>query len=164
MVTNKNIELTKEGVDKLNVEYRELIDIERPKIYEALQNARGMGDLSENADYDTARDRQAEVEGRIKEIESILANAKIVDVKKNDKSISIGKTITVSFVKSGLKKVFQLVSSQESDALTDPKKIKVSNVSPVGAALLGHKVGDVVTIDNVANPYDVEIVDVKVTQ
>ena len=76
-MATKDIILTQEGLDKLNAEYRNLIDVERPQVIEALQNARAMGDLSENADYDAARNRQAEIEGRINEIENILANAKV---------------------------------------------------------------------------------------
>lgn len=78
----KDLVLTKEGVEQLTKEYRNLIDVQRPEVIEALKNARAMGDLSENADYDAARNKQAEIEGRIKEIESILADAKIVEEKK----------------------------------------------------------------------------------
>ena len=86
MSVTTELVLTKEGLEKLNAEYRNLIDVERPAVIEALQNARAMGDLSENADYDAARNKQAEIEGRIKEIEHILASVKIVDETKKGKT------------------------------------------------------------------------------
>ena len=94
MAANKEYILTKEGLDKLNAEYRSLIDDERPAVIEALQNARAMGDLSENADYDAARNKQAEIEGRIKEIEHILANVKVVEENKKSKTIQLSIIVT----------------------------------------------------------------------
>ena len=94
MANAKDIILTQEGVEQLNKEYRHLIDVERPAVIEALQNARAMGDLSENADYDAARNKQAEIEGRINEIEAILANAKVVSDTGKSKTINISNTVT----------------------------------------------------------------------
>ena len=99
-MATKDIILTQEGLDKLNAEYRNLIDVERPQVIEALQNARAMGDLSENADYDAARNRQAEIEGRINEIENILANAKVVEAGKT-KAINISNTVTFEDLTDG---------------------------------------------------------------
>ena len=87
-MATKEIVLTQEGYENLQAEYRNLIDVERPQVIEALQNARAMGDLSENADYDAARNKQAEIEGRITEIENILANAKIVAEGKTKASLA----------------------------------------------------------------------------
>ena len=155
----KEIILTKEGVEQLNKELRNLIDVERPAVIEALQNARAMGDLSENADYDAARNRQAEVEGRIKEIEQILANATIVEEKKG-KTINISNTVKFKDLSLGEILEVKIVSSIESDPLSDSSNIKISNECGLGAALIGHKVGDTVTV-RAAEPYEIEILEVK---
>ena len=161
MSVNKEIVLTKQGVEDLNKEYRELIDIERPAVIEALQNARSMGDLSENADYDAARNHQAKIEDRIKEIENILANAKLVDVNKKDKAISLGKTVTYEIVSSGKKVTVSIVSSEESSPVNGGK-MKISNECPIGVALIGHRNGDVVTVKT-SKPYDIKVLEVTVT-
>lgn len=155
----KELILTKEGVEILNKEYRHLIDVERPEVVESLKNARAMGDLSENADYDSARNKQAEVEARIKELESILANAKIVEEKKG-KLINISNTVKFKDLSIGEILEVKIVSSIESDPLSDPKHIKVSNECELGDALIGHKAGDKVTVKAV-EPYDIEILEVK---
>jgi len=162
MNEKKEVVLTKEGLENLKKEYRHLIDVERPNVIEDLKNARAMGDLSENADYDAARNKQADVEGKIKEIEALLASAKVIDIKKNDKTAGIGKTIDLEVVGTEKKLVICIVSSEEADALSNPEKMKISNSSIVGNCLNGHKIGDIVTI-KVAKPYDVKILDVKIT-
>ena len=159
MANAKDIILTQEGVEQLNKEYRHLIDVERPAVIEALQNARAMGDLSENADYDAARNRQAEIEGRINEIENILANAKVIEVGKT-KTINISNIVTYTDLSDNETYTVKIVSSIESDPLSDPENIKVSNECPLGAALIGHKIGDEVTVK--ANPdYKIRIEDFK---
>src|SRR5574344_141720 len=155
----KDLVLTKEGVEQLNKEYRNLIDVQRPDVIEDLKNARAMGDLSENADYDPARNRQAEVEARIKEIESILANAKIVEEKKG-RTINISNTVKFKDLSSGEIIEVKIVSSIESDPLNNPKHMKVSNECSLGVALIGKKAGDKVTVRAV-EPYDIEILEVK---
>ena len=155
----KDIILTQEGLDKLRAEYRNLIDVERPQVIEALQNARAMGDLSENADYDAARNKQAEIEGRINEIENILANAKVIEAGKT-KTINISNIVTYTDLSDNETYTVKIVSSIESDPLSDPENIKVSNECPLGAALIGHKIGDEVTVK--ANPdYKIRIEDFK---
>ncbi|MBP5693935.1 MAG: transcription elongation factor GreA [Bacilli bacterium] len=160
MSVTKEIVLTKEGLEKLNAEYRNLIDVERPAVIEALQNARAMGDLSENADYDAARNKQAEIEGRIKEIEHILASVKIVDETKKGKTIQLSSVVT--YLDLDLDKEFtvKIVSSIESDPVSDSKNLKISNDCPLGLALLGHKAGDEVTVKAIT-PYDIKIVSFK---
>ena len=155
----KDIILTQEGLDKLKAEYRNLIDVERPQVIEALQNARAMGDLSENADYDAARNKQAEIEGRINEIENILANAKVVEVGKT-KTINISNVVTYTDLSDNETYAVKIVSSIESDPLSDPENIKISNECPLGEALIGHKIGDEVTVK--ASPdYKIRIEDFK---
>ncbi|NCA96153.1 MAG: transcription elongation factor GreA [Methanomicrobia archaeon] len=152
MVDNKVI-LTKDGVKKLKDELRHLIDVERPEVIEQLTFARSQGDLSENADYDAARSRQAEVEGRIKQIEDILATAKIVDDKpKNSKCISIGSKVVIRDLNLDRESVYTIVGTVESN----PFAGKISNDSLLGSALVGKQVGDKVIVKT-ANPYEVEI-------
>ena len=160
MANGNDIILTQEGVDKLKQEYRNLIDVERPAVIEALEAARAMGDLSENADYDAARNKQAEIEGRISQISTILANAKVVTDTGKSKVVSISNIVTYYDLELGEETTVKIVSSIESDPLSDPNNIKISNVCALGEALLGHKVGDEVTV-KAAKQYKVKIVKIK---
>ena len=138
-------QLTKEGYKKLEDELRNLIDFVREDVKKQLAEARAQGDLSENADYDAARARQAEVEGRISQIEAILANAEIITEKKNakgEKKIGIGSTVEVEYLDTHKTATYTIVGTVESD----PFNGKISNVSPFGAALIGKKEGDEVEI------------------
>ena len=153
MATEK-IELTKEGQARLEKELRHLIDVDRPEVIEQLKEARAQGDLSENADYDAARNRQAVIEARIKEIEFQLANAKIIsDKPKNANSVSLGSVVTIKDLEDGDESTYTIVGTVESD----PAHGLISNVSPLGAALIGHKVGDEVVV-KAKHEYKVEVV------
>ena len=146
--------LTNEGKEQYEKEYRRLLDVERPEVIEQLQAARAMGDLSENADYDAARNRQAQIEARISEIEYILNNYRLVESsesKRKGKTINISNVVTYKEVES---------SSVESDPVTDVNNIKVSNECALGKALIGRKIGDVVRVNGI-KPYDIEIVEFK---
>ena len=147
------IELTKEGEEKLQKEYRHLIDIDRPEVIEQLTVARAQGDLSENADYDAARNRQAEIEARIKEIEDILANAKIIDgASKSGKVVSLGSTVEVKDLSDNTTATYTIVGTVEAN----PVKGLISNVSPLGHAIVGKRVGDECVV-RVAQEYKVLI-------
>lgn len=147
------IELTKEGEEKLQKEYRHLIDIDRPEVIEQLTVARAQGDLSENADYDAARNRQAEIEARIKEIENILANAKIIDgSSKSGKVVSLGSTVEVKDLSDNTTATYTIVGTVEAN----PIKGLISNVSPLGHAIVGKRVGDECVV-RVAQEYKVLI-------
>ena len=157
--TTKEFILTQEGLEDLQKEYRRLIDEERPQVIEALQNARAMGDLSENADYDAARTKQAEVEARIKEIEAILANAKVVNESKKKNEVRISSTVKFKDVTLNKEFTVKIVSSIEADPLTDPNNMRISNECALGQALIGSRVGDVITV-NATHPYDIEILEI----
>lgn len=151
------IELTKEGEEKLNKEYRHLIDIDRPEVIEQLTVARAQGDLSENADYDAARNRQAEIEARIKEIENILANAKIIDgSSKSGKVVSLGSTVEVKDLSDNTISTYTIVGTVEAN----PIKGLISNVSPLGHAIVGKRVGDECVV-RVAQEYKVQILKIE---
>jgi transcription elongation factor GreA len=131
--------LTTAGLDKLKMELDDLKNVERSRIIESLKEARAQGDLSENADYDAARDEQARIEARIKELEMIIKNSVIIE--NNSTASNLGKTITLEF-DDGSVDEFVLVGSLEADPLNG----KISNESPLGAAILHHKVGDKVLV------------------
>ena len=134
----KQYQITEEGRQELTAELAEL-KAGRGEIAEKIAAARDLGDLSENADYDTARDEQGQAESRIAEIEDILQNAEIIAAKKTGKVI-VGSKVDL---KNGSKKVsYKIVGPVEAD----PIEGKVSNVSPIGKALLGKKVGEHIEI------------------
>ena len=150
-------QLTKEGYRKLEDELRNLIDFVREDVKRQLAEARAQGDLSENADYDAARARQAEVEGRISQIEEILANAELIDDKKQtkgEKKVVIGNTVEIEVLSTGKHFTYTIVGTIESD----PFNGKISNASPVGSALIGKKPGDIVEIKTEKSDYQVKVI------
>ncbi|MBE6132669.1 MAG: transcription elongation factor GreA [Erysipelotrichaceae bacterium] len=155
---NEEIIVTKEGFKKLNEELRNLIDVVLPEVIEQLKEARAQGDLSENADYDAARNRQAEVEGKIAQLQHQIENAKIID-DSDDKSanvVKIGFYVTIRDLSDGSETRYQIVGSTESD----PVNLKISNECMLAKSILGHKVGEVVQV-KVVRPYDVEILKIE---
>lgn len=140
MVEAEKIFLTKKGVEELQDEFRNLIDVIRPNVIKDLQEARAQGDLSENADYDAARARQAEVEARIKQIEHILANVEIIDDEKGKKQkrIHVGSSVTFLDLSDNEEYTYSIVGSVEADPLSG----KISNESALGVALIGKDVSN----------------------
>jgi transcription elongation factor GreA len=130
-VKQQQYQLTQEGVDKLKSELKFLKEVKRPENIESLKEARAQGDLSENADYDAARNEQARIESRIQEIEIIIKNVKLIRKSSEDK-INIGKSVRVLFVDRNEEKTFDLVGSLEVDPLAN----KISVESAIGKALL----------------------------
>lgn len=136
------IPMTKAGSIALKNEIKRLKSIERPRVIEALAEARAHGDLSENADYDAAKDRQAFIEGRIQDIEDKLARAEIVDVTKlTGERVLFGATVTLSDEDGG-EVVYQIVGDLEADL----KRGKISVSSPIARALIGRESGDTVIV------------------
>lgn len=140
--TKQLFELTKEGLLKLTQELDELKDVKRPEIVKQLQEARAQGDLSENADYDAARDAQARTEARIKEIENILENHKIIRVASSDDKVQIGKTVKIKFIEKNKEATYRLVGTIEAN----PALNLISIDSPVGKAIVGLEVGENVQV------------------
>ena len=160
MATGREIYLTQEGLDDIKKQYRQLVDVESVEVIEQLQAARAMGDLSENADYDSARNRQAEIEGKIAELENIIANAVVVESNKQSKTIGISNIIRILDLSENEEYTVKIVSSIESDPLSDPSLMKISNVCPLGEALINAKLNDVVTVKT-AKPYQVKVLEIK---
>ena len=141
-MTKKNI-LTYEGLKKLEDELQELKVVKRKEVADKIREAREQGDLSENAEYDAAKDEQRDIEARIEEIEKILKNAEVVvEEDVNLDQINIGCSVRIYDVEFDEELEYKIVGSTEANSL----KGKISNESPVGKALIGKKVGDTVTV------------------
>lgn len=152
---NKKILLTKESIQEIKNELDNLIKVQRPKIIQEIKDARAQGDLSENAEYDAAREKQGQIEDRITELEKMLEN--VQELKGNKKNIiAIGSKIVVKMVNSGQKEEFSIVSTFEAD----PFENKISNQSPLALAVMGKAKGDKIWVD-APQKYEIEIVDIK---
>lgn len=152
--------VTKEGLDELKKEQDNLIHVVRQEVIVELQEARAQGDLSENADYDAARDHQAQVEARIRELENMISNAVIIEGDKeavSSKAVTLGSTVMIRDLSDGSEETYTIVGSIEADPLNG----RLSNITPLAVALMDHKVNEVVHITNVEAPYDVKILDLK---
>ena len=134
----KSINLTRTGKEKLEQELETLMKVKRPQVIERIKRAKDYGDLSENAEYEDARNEQSFIEGRIQEVEYILKYAQIVENGKSKDSVAVGSKVTVSL--AGDKVEYELVGSTEAD----PSSGKISSESPIGSAILGKKVGETV--------------------
>lgn len=135
--------LTQEGYDKIAQEHEYLITVRRPEVSEHLKEAKSYGDLSENAEYDAAKNEQVEVEERIAKLEAMMRNAKIVaDEDITGEHVDLGLTVKVKDLDTGDKYVYTIVGITDADPLND----KISNESPVGKALMGKKKGEKVEI------------------
>ena len=142
MAANKANEMTREGYDKLNAELDHLVMVVRKENAERLKEAISLGDISENAEYDAAKDAQAETEERISTIEEILRTAKIVDetVDDGDDTVQTGRTVKLRDMNLKETFTYKIVGTTEADPLNG----KLSNASLVGQHIMGHKAGDVV--------------------
>ncbi len=148
--------LTEDGLKELQAELDELINVKRPANLKAIKEARALGDLSENADYDAAKNDQAELEGRIKTIEKMLENYQIIEKKASDK-VGLGSTVEIKYVDDDEVDEYKIVGSQEAD----PFQSKISNESPIAKAILNKKVGDIVDVESPNGVYKIEITGIK---
>jgi transcription elongation factor GreA len=155
----QKIPMTKEGYEKLKRELDRIIKVERPKNIRDIEEARAHGDLSENAEYHAAKERQGHLDAKKRELEYKLAHAQIIDVSKlSNEKVVFGATVTLADSNSGDIKKYTLVGQEEADL----KKGKISVQSPVGKALIGHKVGDVVTIKTPSKTVEYEIQEIEI--
>ena len=156
MSEKKPIYLTKEGYDEIKEELEYLINVKRPENIIAIKGARALGDLSENADYDAARNEQAELESKIKKLQAIIDNVTIIEETSKDK-IGVGNTVKIAYVDDeDDTDEYKIVGSQEAD----PFESKISNESPIAKALLGHKVGDIVTVSSPNGSYEIKVIEI----
>ena len=154
----KNI-LTKAGLAEYERELSELKIVRRREVAEKLKEARAQGDLSENAEYDAAKDEQRDIEARIEEIENILANADVVqDNEISASEVTVGCTVRLLDIELSKEGTYKIVGSMEANSL----KGKISNESPVGKAILKHQVGDVVKVNAPVGELDYKVLDIYV--
>lgn len=159
MAQDEKFLVTKQGLDELLKEQDRLIHVVRDEVIRELQEARAQGDLSENADYDAARDHQAQVEARIRDLEAMISKAEIIKEDKkavNKKAITLGSTVTILDMDSNEEETYTIVGSIESDPLSG----KLSNITPLANALMEHKAGDVVEVIT-EEPYKVKVISLK---
>ncbi|MDO4414748.1 MAG: transcription elongation factor GreA [Erysipelotrichaceae bacterium] len=150
------IYVTEEGLQKLRDEYNNLVHVVREEVKSELAEARSLGDLSENADYDAARDKQARVESRISELESMLNHYEIIDPTKSSKKVvSIGSTVRIEFLDTKEEAEYTIVGSTEADPLNG----KLSNETPLAQAIMNSRAGDTRLVE-VKDPYEVIIIDI----
>lgn len=154
----KSYPMTAEGKEKLQAELKNLKLVKRPEVIERIKVARSFGDLSENSEYDAAKDEQSHLEDRIAQVEEMLKYAQVGDAESVDPNeVSVGKTITYTEVGTDDPETYTIVGSDESDPLNG----KISNDSPIAQALLGKKKGETVSITTPGGKFDVVINEVK---
>ena len=154
MKDENKVYITEEGLQKLKNELDDLKNVKRPEIIQSLKEARALGDLSENAEYDAARTAQAECENRIIELEAMIEHAEIIsDEIKKDK-VQVGVTVTIEYVDDKEEETYTIVGSKEVDLDNN----KISNESPIAQAIMGGKAGEVKTVNSPGGSYEVKIV------
>ena len=159
MAQEEKFLVTKEGLDELLKEQHHLIHVVRDEVILELQEARAQGDLSENADYDAARDHQAQVEARIRDLEAMISRAELITENKKavgKKTVTLGSTVTLLDMDTNEEETYTIVGSIESDPLSG----KLSNLTPLANALMDHKAGDIVEVIT-EEPYQVKILTLK---
>lgn len=155
---SQSIPMTREGYQRLQEELKRLIRVDRPTVVQAIAEARGHGDLSENAEYEAAKDRQGFIEGRIKELNDKIARAQVIDPADLDSDkVVFGATVTLFDSDSSSEVTYQIVGEDEADI----KAGKISVTSPVGKALIGHRLDDEVRIKVPSGLKIYEIIEIK---
>ena len=153
-MNNKPTYLSREGLDKLRAELEEMTSVKRPEVAQRIHDAKEHGDLSENAEYEDAKNEQAFVEGRIQTLEALIKNATLIDENTSNDHVQIGSTVKVSGPDGS--QTFTIVGSTEAK----PAEGRISNESPVGRSLLGKKKGETVTVTVPAGDLDYKIVSI----
>lgn len=155
---DKHVYLTKEGLEKLQQDLENMKTVRRKEVAERLKQAIGFGDLSENSEYDDAKNEQAFIEGEIQRMEEMLINVVVIEdgAKVDDGTITIGSKVIIRFVGDDEEEEYKIVGTVEAD----PMNNRISNESPVGKAIIGHKAGDIVDIEVPTGVVQYEIIKV----
>ncbi len=157
-MNEKKYPMTIEGKEKLEYELNELKTTKRKEIVERIKVARGFGDLSENSEYESAREEQAFIEGRIQKLERMLQYAEIIDVDNVEEGeITLGRTVVFKELPDGFEEEYKIVGAAEAD----PFEGKISNESPIAKALIGKTIGETVKIETPGGEMEVEILNVQ---
>jgi transcription elongation factor GreA len=154
-MATKSITLTQEGLDHLKEELKEIKEVKRPEVIARIKSAQELGDLSENAEYQSAKEDQSFIEGRLQELELMIKSAKVIEKNRNTDIIGIGSKVTVDI--DGDTLTYDIVGPTESDIDNN----KISSESPVARALMGHTKGDKVTVAAPGGDVAYKIVEVK---
>lgn len=156
MSTKQEHFITKEGLEDLKKELENLTTVVRPEVVSDIKEARAQGDLSENAEYHAAREKQSIVEARIKELEYLIENVTVIE--EGDSSVvRVGSTVEIKYIDDDEFEEYKIVGSTEAD----PFENKISNESPIAKAILGKKANDIVSVESPNGNYDVQIVKIK---
>lgn len=156
MSSKKEVKLTPDGYIEIENRLNKLREEDRPRIIQAIKEARAQGDLSENADYDAAREEQAKVEAEIKDLEYMIEHAVIIESAKTG-VVGLGSIVKIEYVGDDDTDEYKIVGSLEAD----PFDNKISDESPIGKALCGSKVGDIVSIESPNGSYEVKIISIN---
>jgi len=152
------VPMTREGFEALKDELEDLKKNERPKVVEAIEEARAHGDLSENAEYDAAKEKQGFVEGRIQELEALVSQAEVIDpADLSGDRVKFGATVTIFDLDTDEEKTYKIVGKEEADIENN----QIAYTSPIANALIGNEVADEVTIDTPGGEKLVEIIDIE---
>ncbi|QQK75693.1 transcription elongation factor GreA [Salicibibacter cibarius] len=157
MAETKKYYMTQDGLTKLEEELDYLKTTRRQEVVERIKVARDFGDLSENSEYDAAKDDQAFVEGRIVQIENMIRNSVIIEDNGDTNEVNLGNSVTFKELPDGDEEIYTIVGSAESD----PLEGKISNDSPMAKSLLGRRVGEQVTVSTPGGDMEVEIVNIQ---
>ncbi|WP_075982392.1 transcription elongation factor GreA [Bacillus massilinigeriensis] len=157
MSTEKEFPMTLAGKEKLEQELEYLKTVKRKEVVERIKIARSFGDLSENSEYDSAKEEQAFVEGRITTLENMIRNAKIISEDVSGDTVSLGRSVTFVELPGGEEETYTIVGSAEAD----PFEGKISNDSPIAKSLMGKSVGDEVAVQTPGGEMNVKIVSIK---
>ncbi|MFW5979953.1 MAG: transcription elongation factor GreA [Halanaerobiales bacterium] len=158
--TKKEVVLTEKGYEKLEKELQNLKNVKRREVAKRIKVARDFGDISENSEYDDAKNEQAFIEGRIQEIENMLRKARVVkDDEVNDQTVNIGTTVKLKDKESDEIFEYTIVGSAESDPLEN----KISHESPIGKSIIGHNIGDEVKVEVPSGIMKYEILSIEKT-
>ena len=156
MEPKKNL-MTREGLEALEAELKDLKENKRYEIAQKIKEAREQGDLSENAEYDAAKDEQRDIEARIEELENILKHAEVIEEEHGSDVVSIGATVKIFDVDLDEEQEFRLVGSTEADSMNG----RISNESPLGSALIGHRAGETVKVETEYGIFDYKILNIQ---
>lgn len=150
--TSQEYFITKKGLEELKSELENLKTVVRPEVINSIKEARAQGDLSENAEYHAAREKQGQIEARIKELEYLIENGTIIE-EGDSSEVRIGSTVEIKYIDDDDTDEYEIVGSTEAD----PFENKISNESPLGIALLKHKIGDSVEVASPNGGYTIKI-------
>lgn len=156
MASSEQHFVTEEGLKELKEELEDLTTNVRPEVINAIKEARALGDLSENAEYHAAKDKQSVVEARIRELEYLIENA-IVITEGDSSEVRIGSTVEIKYIDDDEVEEYKIVGSTEAD----PFENKISNSSPIAQAIIGKKVNDIASVESPNGSYEVQIISIK---